>query len=121
MDLACSILFLYLGNPTFISAGFYAMTGGVVLGWLAILTGALDLIHIYRERPDAMKKALLHGSINSIVVCAYTVFAFIQFKSYPELEGDSIATVIIKSAVVAFMMAGNYLGGSLILKDKILQ
>jgi hypothetical protein len=45
--------------------------------------------------------------------------AFIAFKRYPQLEPDGIAKIILKGGLISFMILGNYLGGSLILKDKI--
>jgi len=49
----------------------------------------------------------------------YTVLAFIAFKNYPSLPYATVSVLVFKAALVGFMMTGNYLGGSLILKDRI--
>lgn len=95
------------------------MVGGVTLGSLAIIAGASDLIGVASSKPSAIKKVLLHGSINSTVVITYIVLAFIAFKKYPQLEPDGISKIIFKGGLITLMIFGNYLGGNLIIKDKI--
>lgn len=118
MDLVCSFLGLYYG-PTFIHASFFAMAGGVVLGVLAVITGTFDLLSVLKDNPDAVKKALIHGSINTLVIIGYSVLAWIAFKQYPGIEPDSWAKLMMKGCLVTFMIVANHLGGSLILKDKV--
>jgi uncharacterized membrane protein len=119
MDFACSIIGYFTNGFSFAQASFYAMAGGVILGSCAITTGTFDLLNVINEKPSVVKKALLHGSINGTVVIAYIVLAYIAFKRYPQLEPDGIAKLILKGGLITFMIVGNYLGGSLILKDKI--
>jgi uncharacterized membrane protein len=119
MDLVCSFIAYYFGIVSFVNASFYAMFGGVVLGGFAIITGTFDLLHVMKEKPSAMKKVLVHGGINTIVILGYAVLTAIAFKKYPDLAPDSIIMIIVKSALVIFMIVGNFFGGSLILKDKI--
>lgn len=118
MDFICSALGYYTGNHSFTDASFFALAGAVILGCAAIITGAFDLIGLI-EKPLAMKKALVHGGINATVIIAYTVLAFRAWKQYPELEQDGVGLLAIKAALITFMIAGNYLGGSLILKHKV--
>src|SRR6476620_11479925 len=80
MDLACSAIFLYTKDASFTTASFYSMAGGVMLGWLAVIFGVFDLLNVFKNKPAAMKKALWHGGINSTVVLAYTILAFLQYK-----------------------------------------
>jgi hypothetical protein len=47
------------------------------------------------------------------------VIAFSAYKDFPNLESDGVAVLIVKGALVTFMMAGNYLGGSLILRHRV--
>jgi len=117
MDLICSVLALYYGNGLSM-ASFYAMTGGTVLGALAIVTGALDLIPISNRRPELVKKILLHGGINSLVVIVYSLLAYLAYRKFPDITPDSWPLIITKACLVLFMIGGNYVGGSLILKDK---
>jgi uncharacterized membrane protein len=119
MDFICAGLAFYTGNPSFTDAAFFALAGGVVLGALAIITGAFDLIGIAENKPMSVKKALIHGGINTTVVIGYSVLAFQAYKSFPDLVPDNTAVLIVKGCLVTFMLAGNYIGGSLILKDRI--
>jgi uncharacterized membrane protein len=117
MDLVCSVLALYYGSGLSL-ASFYAMIGGTVLGALAIVTGALDLIPISNRRPELVKKILLHGGINSLVVIVYSLLAYLAYTKFPHITPDGWPLIITKACLVLFMIGGNYIGGSLILKDK---
>jgi len=119
MDFACSLAGYILKDFSFTQASFYAMMGGAALGCAAIITGTFDLLNVLNEKSSIVKKALLHGSINGTVVIVYIVLAFIAFKRYPQLEPDGISRIILKGGLITFMILGNYLGGSMILKDKI--
>jgi uncharacterized membrane protein len=118
MDVVCSFLGYYTGNIIFSHAAFFAMAGGVLTGWLAVLTGVFDLTGMVRDKPADIKRAIYHGSINTTVLITYTLLAFIIFKKYPEIAPDHLSKVIFKSVVVALMIVGNYLGGTLVFKNK---
>jgi uncharacterized membrane protein len=119
MDLICSALFLYTGDAAFTTAAFYAVVGGVVLGWLAIAMGAMDLINVSERHPDALKKALIHGLLNTAIVIVYTVWFYSGYKVYPALVPGSLSAVVLKAFLVLTLAVGNFLGGSLILKHKV--
>jgi len=95
------------------------MAGGVILGWTAVMFGALDLTGISAKNEVVMKKALIHGGINATVVIVYTVLAYSASKKYPESADASLPLLIVKFLTVNFMIVGNYIGGSLILKHKV--
>lgn len=119
MDAVCYLLYYLNGQLSFGTASFYAVAGGVALGWAAILFGALDLIKIPGDKPLVLQKALIHGAINCMVVIVYTVIFYSLYKKYPVLPAANLALAIAKICIVGFMIAGNYIGGSLILKDKL--
>ena len=119
MELVCYALYYYTGQASFAQAALYAMTGGVALGWLAAIFGGMDMLKIPSDKIEIMKKALLHGCINVTVITVYTVLAYSLFKKYPDLPKATITLLIVKFCVVGFMIIANYMGGSLILKDKI--
>ena len=89
------------------------------MGWLAVITGTLDLAGLVEDKPLAVKKALIHGSINTTVLIGYSVLAYIAFKKYPDLARNTPPELIFKGCLVAVLIVGNYLGGSLILKDRV--
>jgi uncharacterized membrane protein len=119
MDVICSALFLATRDALFSHASVCAAVGGAVFGWLAVVFGFLDLIRIPGARAGAMRRALIHGSINAGAVIAYTVFAGIILRHYPAMPDQTVTLLVAKSIVVGGMMVGNFLGGNLVLKDKI--
>jgi uncharacterized membrane protein len=119
MDLACSIIAWCGGPSSLLHAAFYATLGGVALGWLAIITGAIDLVPVVKHHTGSINKALIHGGINTSVVIVFSVIALMANKKYPDLSNDSLALLITKTITVLAMFIGNYLGGSLVLKDRI--
>lgn len=119
MELVCYFLYYYTGQASFGTAAFYALAMGVIMGWLAVFFGAIDLVKIPADKPVVLKKALLHGSINSTILIVYTIFFYSLYKKYPALPTANMGLLIGKACAVVVMIAGNYIGGSLILKDKI--
>ncbi len=119
MDFMCSLLAFYIGDIYLTYTSFYCMMAGVVFGGMAVVTGTLDLAGVAANKPKAIKKALIHGGINVSVVIAYSLLAFIAFNKYPLIVQDDGIKLILKGALITFMIVGNYLGGSLILKDKV--
>lgn len=119
MELVCYGLYWYTGQPSFGTAAFYTLSGGVVLGWLATVFGAIDMIKIPQSKPEVLKKALVHGSINVSVVIVYTVFFAKLAGMYPQIQPPFVSLLVVKCLLVLFMIVGNYIGGSLILKHKL--
>src|SRR5882672_2161075 len=112
MDFVCSLFGYFYKDFSFTQASFYAMMGGAVLGCVVVITGTFDLLSVVNEKSSIVKKALVHGGINSTVVIAYIVLAFIAFKKSPDLEADKISGIALKGGLITLMILGNYLGGS---------
>ncbi len=119
MEVVCYYIYYQTGNASFGNASFYAMCGGVSLGWFAIITGAIDLVMIKGDQGAVKAKALIHGFINSTVVLAYSILAYMLFKDYPNPPLATVTLLVAKAALNVLMIAGNYLGGNLVLKYKI--
>ncbi len=107
MDVVCAFLGYRSGDASFVSASFYAMTGGALLGILAVVTGTWDLLGVMNTHPQALKKALIHGGINTVVVMAYCFLAWNAYKTYPALVADSLSLLIFKGSIVAFLLVGH--------------
>lgn len=120
MDVICVVLGFYTGDLTFYNASFYAMLGGTVLGWLAVITGLMDVGTLTKTKSSLIKKALIHGGVNTIVLIVYSLFTIIALEKYPEFIKDDPIKLCIKSLTVIILIVGNYIGGSLVLKDKVL-
>lgn len=119
MDFICAILYFYTGDMTFAGASFYALLGGTAIGWLAVMTGTMDLLPVIRDNNTALMKALVHGGINSIVLIGYSLVAYKAYIHYPEFTQETIGSLVVKGLLLSVLVVGNYLGANLILKHKI--
>jgi uncharacterized membrane protein len=116
MELICYGLFFFSGKASFGDASFYSMAGAVGFGWMAVITGSFDLIALAGERSEILIKALVHGGINATVLIFYTLFLYVLYVKYPAFPVASFVMLILKLFLVIFMVVGNYLGASLVLK-----
>jgi hypothetical protein len=64
---------------------------------------------------------LLHGGINSLVVIVYSLLTYLAYRKFPDIRPDGWPLIVTKACMVIFMFVGNYIGGSLILKDKAIE
>lgn len=119
MDLVCSIVAYNGGSSTFLLAGLYAATGGVLMGWLSVISGCFDLVPAIRKKPKTIGRIITHGAINTSVILIYTVMILIRHKNYPDSHPDSAILLLTKGFLVSFMITGNFLGGRLVLKEGI--
>ncbi len=120
MDLVCAFMAYYTGASSWQYGSLYAMAGGVLLGWLAAFSGMADLGAVAKNKPPSVKKALIHGGINTAVIICYTLFTIIAFKKYPLPVKTDGLQLVLKSIFVVLMTVGNFMGGDLVLKDKVL-
>ena len=116
MDLVLSYLHYLTGQEAFGMAAFYCLVGGVVLGYLALLTGLLDLLRIPRSKKEAVGNGLIHGFINGSLIIVYTIIAYRIWQQYPAVSLPSTTTLVMKLVLVMALLGGNYLGGQLIYK-----
>lgn len=119
MEFVCYGFHYYTKDASFLFAAFYALAGAVGIGWIAIVAGIWDATRIRPEKAEAIAKAVTHGAINLSVIVAYTVLAYIAYKKYPLLPGATLTLLAFKGLLILTLVVGNYLGGSLILKNKI--
>src|SRR5688572_15849846 len=84
MEFVCAVIALYKQDPTFNYAAFYALGGGVIMGWLAVMFGFMDMVKIPDARSDVRTKALIHGSVNTVMLIGYSVLFFLKWKA-PEI------------------------------------
>lgn len=115
MDFVCSLLDYRYPESGFEQAAFYALSGAVITGILAIITGAFDLL---QNLTDTMlvKKILVHGIINAVVVTVYGILWMFELRDPSPLPGN-FTMLIIKGILILAMFAGNYFGGNLIFKE----
>jgi uncharacterized membrane protein len=116
-DMVFGIMGVYFNNDTFFRCGYYCLLGGVALGWLAILTGIVDLfLRILKYGAQATRKAWMHGGIQSAVVCGFTVLASLEYKNPMFATAPPTWLWTFKIFMLTLLFVGNYLGGELLLK-----
>lgn len=118
VEFAFAVIALYKQDPSFNYAAFYALGAGVVMGWLAVVFGFMDLVRIPEENGALRTKALIHGSVNTVMLIGYSVLFLLQWKS-PEIIYASTSLLLLKALLLLILMAGNYLGAQLVLKYKV--
>lgn len=119
MELVCYGLYYFSHNTSFALASFYAMAGGVIIGWVAVLTGAIDLMKIPPEKEKAQTQAFMHGGLQTTVLIVYSVFLFTAWKKYPGVQEPALLPLTGKLILIIVMFTANYLGGNLLLKYKV--
>ena len=115
MDLVCPALGWYTHNPTCTAAAYYALAGA---GWLAAAFGFVDLTHLPPERGAVLRTALWHGGLNTVVLLAYSVLFFLQWRQLALVTATG-ALLLGKAGLLLALVAGNYLGAQLVLKYRL--
>src|SRR5690348_11104436 len=98
MDLVCAALGWYTHNSSFTAAAFYALVGGVGMGWLAAILGFVDLMRIPPEQTAVQRTALLHAGLNTLVLLGYSVLLVLQWRQ-PALVPATAAALLAKAAL----------------------
>lgn len=113
MEVVCYFIFYKTGNASFADAAFYAMIGGIALGWLSAITGVFDM---WSGKDDAafVGQALKHALVNAVVVVGYTILAATLYGKYPGLPAATMAMLLARMGLNALMLVGNYLGGKMV-------
>jgi uncharacterized membrane protein len=119
MDLLFSALGFYYKNSSFSLAAFYCLVAAVLIGFIAMLTGLIDLIRIPKEEKDALGTGLIHGFINGIIILTYAIFAYRVWRSGNFAALPSTAMLVFKLVLVISLFIGNYYGGKLIYKHRL--
>ena len=119
MECAVYGLQLFTGNPDFGFASYCVLMGGVAMGWAAAIFGALDMNGIAESNGPVLRKALLHGGINGTVLVAYSAMAYPLYGAFPALPPASTGLFVARALLVLLLVVGNFIGGSLVLQDKV--
>lgn len=115
VDLMLSVFGFFTDQSVFYVAAFYVVIIAVVAGWLAVMAGAVDLMQLQENEP-VLRKALIHGAINTCILMVYSVLAYSAYRRYPELIAPNEFMLAFKLILVVAMSFGNYFGAELVLK-----
>lgn len=103
---------LYFNEPSLFTAAFYCQSAGLITGVFVLLSGLTDVYGLYQRNDQvAMKIALLHGGINSLVMMTYFVILYLRMKDYPHFSGVPVWFLVSESTAVLLLIVGNFYGG----------
>jgi uncharacterized membrane protein len=104
-------VYLWRGEETLATVGYWNMAGGIIGGLLAAVFGLMDWLAI-PNGTRAKRIGLLHGLSNVIVVAA---FAFVwMMRSRMETPVPTMNTFIIEAAALVLGAIAGWLGGELV-------
>ena len=106
-SLVCDLVFLFGGGgEAWRTVAFYTMVGGIVGALIAAVPGFIDMLSL---RAHLKRVALLHMSLNLLVVAMYAV-------NLGWRVGDSYASAPVWLSVVAVALLGvsGWLGGKMV-------
>lgn len=115
MSTVFDLLALVFSDRTLSLFSFYSASAGSLLGFIAMILGAIDLIKI-PPKEKCFNIALLHGGLNFIWISIFTVIAGMNFKYYPAINIANTVQVIVEFLCLIGMIYSNFLGDELILK-----
>lgn len=87
-------------------------------GWAAVATGAFDFFILLKKKHEAYPLAMIHGMMNTLLLFGYTLWAMWLLRLYPQLPAPSTGHLVVKICLVVMLVAGNFLGGTLVFKYK---
>lgn len=115
MSVICSTLFFFRDNLAQAHVAFYCMAAGAAAGWLSTITGLLEALLVPVNRSKAMNAIFLHASLNAAVTIAFTIWAVLAWKVYPDVVKDSSLLLLSKWIAIIILVIGNFTGGKLLL------
>jgi uncharacterized membrane protein len=111
LSVACDIIAAFSGNPgTWKVVALYAMVGGIIGALAAAIFGLIDLLSLPRE---VRKTAIVHMSINLLVVVLFVVNAWLRIRS-PDAGAGASSLVWLSVIAVALLVVSGWLGGKLV-------
>ena len=110
-SLACDIIALFVADPaTWKVVALYAMIGGIIGALLAAVFGLIDLLSL----PDDIRKtAILHMSINLVIVVIFIVNAWLRLGAADSGAGSPGLDWLSLVAIVLLLVSG-WLGGKMV-------
>ncbi|HYU78258.1 MAG TPA: DUF2231 domain-containing protein [Vicinamibacterales bacterium] len=111
--LLCDVAYLTNGDPSFASAAYWNIVGGIVGGLLAAVFGTVDWLAI-PNKTRAKAIGLWHGLGNVVVVALFAVSWYLRYTSSTYGHAPSKVAVALSFAAVALGGITSWLGGELV-------
>lgn len=102
------------GNTSWWTTGGHIAILGVLAALLAAVPGVIDYLYTVPPRSTARKRATKHLLANSSAIALFAVAWVIR-----EATAFSVAVVILEALGFGLLMAGGYLGGTLVTRNLI--
>lgn len=118
LDFISSLGARYLHENDLLIFSFYGLIAGVFFGWVAAVFGALDVWRFQRKRhaETALTQGFIHGSIQVVVLIAYSLILLEAISRYPAMNAPGLWLIIGKGSLVLLMIVSNFIGGEIVLK-----
>ncbi len=113
--LLMDVLAVVVGEQTFAATACYSYAGGVALGCLAAVFGAMDYFRISAEE-RMWKIASLHALLNVLWVCAFAFICGVRLTQFPHFAVATSGQLTTAAVCVLGMIVSNHLGGELVLR-----
>lgn len=99
-------------------AGFWLLVAGVAVGWLALGTGGVDLLKLWRARDErSLNAGIVHGAVNGSVLLGFTCLLAAEYSDYPAIV-HSGRFLLAEGVLLLAMVVGNYVGATLVWPGK---
>ena len=105
-----------LGQPALWTTGAHLAIAGVASGLLAAIPGILDYLKRVPPNSTGKTRAARHGLVN---VCALVLFSVAWFIRGAADAPPDTAVVLVEAVAVALLMAGGWMGGTLVNRNQI--
>src|SRR5687768_2328318 len=116
MDLVFGVIAIFYLNDDLARAAYYCLVAGTIGGWVAVITGMVDLFSYILKKEEAIRPGFMHAGIQTAVIIGFTVLLSIEYKNQLYVLKPPVWMWICKSVLLLVMLAGNYLGGELLMK-----
>lgn len=114
-SLACDLIRLAgASGDAWVTVAFYSMVGGLIGALCAAVPGLIDLLYYKGGMPSVKKIALMHMTINLIVVALYAINIWLR-SSALRIKDTSMSTPVLLSIIgVALLFVSGWLGGQMV-------
>jgi uncharacterized membrane protein len=107
------LLGLWRGDPFWWKFAFWSIAVGLILAFLALVTGLIDYVKIPQGAP-AESAAMRHMIIMVVALLIYAGSLLLRFNSPAEAGGLLFTAVALSLAGLAVLLIGGWYGGELV-------
>src|SRR5262245_1300562 len=110
VDFIFSMVAIFSTYDELAVAAYYCLLAGTIGGWLAMLTGVVDLFKYVVKPGSIALPGIIHSSVQTIVVIGYTMMLAIEYHHMNFVIAPPVWLWATKFVLLAIMFVGNYFG-----------